>query len=275
MALEVQNATERNQYPSLEDVLELTDIEVLHPGGLQITKRIGEIIELEGREVLDVACGKGVLPVYYAKNNGATVTGIDINPRMIESSIERALKDGVDHCTKFQQADALNLPFGDNSFDVVVNECAVGLTPNPQKCLNEMVRVTKGGGNVVIHESTWLKENIPQEMKRDISTRLGTVPFELSEWKEMMHNAGLTNLWVEDWSGLESVCMMRIDRKITKYEDMFSLREKITSVIPRVIRRYGLSGMRYAQKSAQIAGQAYTDGTIGYFLIKGEKSIQG
>jgi ubiquinone/menaquinone biosynthesis C-methylase UbiE len=135
--------------PTIEDALEISGIEVLHPGGYELSKRIGEITDIKGKKVLDVACGRGAFACYYARNFNTNIIGVDINPKMVEASIERARKDGVEHLTEFKVAGALSLPYPDSSFDAVINECAVGLTSDPQKCLNEMVRVAKLGGDIV------------------------------------------------------------------------------------------------------------------------------
>ncbi|MEE9171213.1 MAG: class I SAM-dependent methyltransferase, partial [bacterium] len=82
--------------PSIEDILELSGIDILHPGGFEITKRIGEIVDMTGKKVLDVACGRGTLPCYYAREFRARITGIDLNPEMIESAVKKAASEGVE-----------------------------------------------------------------------------------------------------------------------------------------------------------------------------------
>lgn len=263
----------RKNKPSLEDVLELSGIEVLHPGGFALSKRIGEIVDLHEREVLDVSCGRGAFACYYARLFGARVTGVDISPEMIDSCIARAGREGVEDLTEFMVADSLALPFPGNSFDVSINECAVGLTSDPQKCLSEMVRVTKRGGCIVIHESVWLKE-LPDEERRDVAERLGTVPFALSEWKDMLRAAGAGCIRVEDWSGVEKMAMIRPGRKMTTIGDLFSLREKVSVVLPRVIKRFGLRGVLYLEKSQRMITPLYLNGIIGYSLIWGKKAVE-
>jgi len=259
-----------NNEPSLEDVLELSGIEVLHPGGFALSKRIGDIVNLKDKEVLDVSCGRGAFACYYAKNFRARVTGVDISPEMIESSITKAEQEGVEGLTEFKVADSLELPFLENSFDIVINECAVGLTSDPQKCLSEMARVTKPGGCIVIHESLWLKE-LPEDEKRDIAERLGTVPFTLSEWRDMLSIAGADDIWDEDWSGIDKMAKIRPGRKITSIGNLFSFWEKVTVVLPRVVKRFGLGGLLYLYKSQKIITPLYLNGTIGYCLIRGKK----
>lgn len=261
----------RTQKPTLEDILELSGIDILHPGGFEITKRIGKIVSLKGKEVLDVACGRGTLPCYYAKRFGAKIIGIDLSSEMIESAVKRAVREKVEDLTEFKVADALALSFEDNSFDVVINECAVGLTSNPQKCLDEMTRVTKPGGYVVIHESTWLS-NMAEEEKTEIVRRLGTVPYTLSEWKEMLLRAGLTNLWTENWSRLENLYKVMFDREVQSIDKMFSLLEKVFTIYPKIVSRYGIKGMFHAYESTLRIIPLYLDRKLGYFLIKGQKT---
>ncbi len=43
--------------PTIEEALEISGIEVLHPGGYELSRRIGEIADIKGKKVLDVACG--------------------------------------------------------------------------------------------------------------------------------------------------------------------------------------------------------------------------
>ncbi|MBI2952922.1 MAG: methyltransferase domain-containing protein [Chloroflexi bacterium] len=262
--------TRDKRKPTIEDVLELSGIELLHPGGFDITRRIGEIVEMKGKKVLDVSCGRGILPAYYAKNFGARIVGVDLSPEMIRSSVARAKREGVESQTEFKVANSLDLPFEDCSFDLAVNECAVGLTPDPQKCLDEMARVTKPGGYVVIHESTWLKE-MGQPEKADIARRLGTVPYTLAEWKGMMASAGLTDLWAEDWSAPENAAKIRPDRKVKNANDLFSLWEMLSSILPRLIFKYGITSIGHIYESMGKVYPLYLNGTLGYFLLRGQK----
>src|SRR5215203_4258817 len=70
-----------------------------------------------GTKVLDVACGTGNLALPAARA-GATVTGVDIAPNLVEQARENAKAEGLD--VQFDEGDAEALPYGDASFDVVV-----------------------------------------------------------------------------------------------------------------------------------------------------------
>ncbi len=257
--------------PTIEDAIEASGIEVLHPGGYGITRRIAGITDLKNKKVLDVASGRGTSACYYAANYNTRVTGIDINPDMVKSATDRAKKKGMEHNTEFKTGNALALPFADNTFDAVINEGAAGLTADPQKCLGEMVRVTKPGGDIVFHDNTWLKP-VPDAVKRDLSLRFGAVPYRLDEWASMLEKAGAVDIWTEDWSSIEgSITKMRTDRDVKRLEDMFTRGEKYFNIYPKIFLKSGLQGLLYLNGSSKVIFRLYHSGTLGYYLIKGKK----
>ncbi len=105
----------------------------------------------------------------------------------------------------------------------------------------------------------------------DIAKRLGTVPYTLSEWRKMLNKSGAINIWDEDWSGIKNIIKIRPDRKITKGSDLFSLWEKTTIIFPRVIKRFGLKGLFYINNSQKKITSLYSNETLGYCLVRGQK----
>ena len=96
-----------------------------------------------------------------ARRFGADVTGIDIADEMVLAASKRAARAGVADRVRFRRGDSQRLPFASAAFDVVVNECAVGIPDDSQAVLDEMLRVVRPGGVVVIHESTW-RRSLPR-----------------------------------------------------------------------------------------------------------------
>lgn len=103
-----------------------------------------------GTTMLDVACGTGNLAIPAAKA-GATVTGVDIAPNLIDQAIERAAADGVD--ARFDVGDAEDLPYGDGSFDIVMTMFGAMFAPRPDVTAAELKRVCRSGG--VIAMANW------------------------------------------------------------------------------------------------------------------------
>jgi ubiquinone/menaquinone biosynthesis C-methylase UbiE len=160
--------------PTVEDAAEISGIETLHPGGFALTRRTAEVAGLRpGLRVLDVSSGRGTQAVFYAVEYGVDVTGVDLSPEMVRKATERAASAGVSERVRFAEGDSQALPWPDGTFDVVINECAVGIPDDSQAVVREMARVVKPGGRVVIHESTWRKSMTACE-KDDLAERYGT-----------------------------------------------------------------------------------------------------
>jgi len=259
--------------PTIEDVIEISGIEILHPGGYALTKRTAELCELkEGMHILDVSSGRGTQSIFYAQNYGVKVTGLDISEEMIKTATSRAIDSRLSDRVKFVLGDSQNLPFSDNTFDVVINECAVGIPDDSQKVLDEMIRVVKPGGAVAIHESTWKKSLSAQE-KEEISERYGTTPLEFQEWVGMLKKAGATEITSEfdQWSKPEMFWNIRKDRKVKKFKAVMSHGEK-TKTAFRVIRKYGISRVPKVFQNENYFYHVIMDGKLGYALFKGVKS---
>jgi demethylmenaquinone methyltransferase / 2-methoxy-6-polyprenyl-1,4-benzoquinol methylase len=100
-----------------------------------------------GSRALDVATGTGDLAVELERR-GASVTGMDFSPAMLELAREKA--PGVE----FEEGDALSLRYGDGEFDAVTVGFGARNFSDLDVGLREMARVTKPGGRVVVLEIT-------------------------------------------------------------------------------------------------------------------------
>lgn len=70
--------------PTIEEVVEISGIETLHPGGFALTRRTAEVAAMRpGLDVLDVSSGRGTQAVFYAREYGVRVMGVDIAPDMV------------------------------------------------------------------------------------------------------------------------------------------------------------------------------------------------
>ena len=106
-----------------------------------------------GSEVLDVACGTGVVALTAARL-GARVTGLDLTPELIARARENAALMKLE--ASFGEADAEALPLPDAKFDVVVSQFGHMFAPRPDVVIKEMLRVLKPGGRIAF--STWPPE---------------------------------------------------------------------------------------------------------------------
>ncbi|MEX0345000.1 MAG: class I SAM-dependent methyltransferase [Rhizobiaceae bacterium] len=128
--------------------------------------RIGVTLQITGEElaeaaetrpntnVLDVAAGNGNATLAFARRF-ANVTSTDYVGHLLESGRARAEAEGLD--VDYMVADAENLPFSDDSFDMTISTFGVMFAPNQIKSAAEMMRVVKPGGKVAM--ANWTPES--------------------------------------------------------------------------------------------------------------------
>ena len=96
--------------------------------------------------VLDVACGYGNTAI-TARMMGAKVTGIDITPKLLALAKEEEKIAGINGI-EWREGDVENLPFEDESFDVVLSTFGHIFAPNQDLAGKEIIRVLKKGGRL-------------------------------------------------------------------------------------------------------------------------------
>ena len=108
----------------------------------------------QGEKVLDVATGTGDLAFAFSRVVGrgaGSVTGVDFVPKMIELA-DQKLKKRPQEGLSFQVANAMELPFEEESFNVVSISFGIRNVESPATALQEFYRVLKPGGRVVVLE---------------------------------------------------------------------------------------------------------------------------
>ena len=100
-------------------------------------------------KVLDVGCGSGEFTFYLAgETKDVCFTGLDLDGQLVEAARSRASDFGNDNSFQFMQGDALQLPFDDGTFDLVVSQTFLINIPDYRGALQEMKRVCRPGGLV-------------------------------------------------------------------------------------------------------------------------------
>jgi ubiquinone/menaquinone biosynthesis C-methylase UbiE len=98
--------------------------------------------------VLEVAPGPGFLAIEMARNGKMRVTGLDISRTFVDLARRNAAQAGVR--VDFRSGNAAQMPFGENSFDLLVCRAAFKNFSEPEKALQEMRRVLRPGGTGII-----------------------------------------------------------------------------------------------------------------------------
>lgn len=164
-----------------------------HMGGLNATNELLKMCyATKERYVLVVGCGVGITPLYIAKEYGCNVVGVDISEKMVEWSKKRAKRDKLKHKVDLKVADAQNLPFNDETFDIVICESVNAFIENKPGAISEYYRVTKPGGYIGFNECTWIKTPPPKDLAQYLNqTMSGAIFLTPSGWIELFKNAGL------------------------------------------------------------------------------------
>ena len=102
-----------------------------------------------GTRVLDVGCGDGTTAIPAARR-GAEVLGVDIARNLVAAANARVVAEGVANC-RFQHGDAMDLAdVDDASFDLTMSIFGAMFAPRPVDVAEELVRVTRPGGRIVM-----------------------------------------------------------------------------------------------------------------------------
>lgn len=121
---------------------------VFAPGRAAAIALAEEICGPAGGRILEVGVGTGIsLPQYAPQNR---LVGIDICEPMLKQAAERVAEHKLTHVETLSVMDAANLALADASFDVVVAQFVITAVPQPEATLDEFVRVTKPGGEIVL-----------------------------------------------------------------------------------------------------------------------------
>ncbi|MEM7593079.1 MAG: methyltransferase domain-containing protein [Cyanobacteria bacterium P01_A01_bin.83] len=161
------------------------------------------------QNIIDVGCGIGGSTIYLAQKFGCKATGITLSPVQASRAKERAVETGLDNRVSFEVANALDMPFEDNTFDLVWSLESGEHMPDKTKFLAECYRVLKPGGKMIF--ATWCHretDSVAGDLTADEVAHLKEIyrvyclPYviSLSEYRAIATELGFQNLKSDDWS---------------------------------------------------------------------------
>ena len=160
----------------------------LRPGGKLATDWLIEQGQFSSdKKVLEVACNMGTTTIELAKKYGCQITAVDLDPKALEQAHLAAAKVGVEEFVTFEKANAMKLPYEDDTFDIVINEAMLTMQTEKGKvkCMEEYYRVLKPGGVLLTHD-VMLKqkdEAVRVELSRAINVNVG--PLTEGSWIQL------------------------------------------------------------------------------------------
>lgn len=134
----------------------------LSPGGDAETAMVLDGLDLDGLRVLDIGCGTGGCAFFIHDHHGpASVTGVDVEPGVVQKANAEAADRGVDARVRFVAVEPGPLPFADGSFDVVFSKDSIVHIADKHSLAAEIARVLSPGG--VFACSDWMKgDDLPK-----------------------------------------------------------------------------------------------------------------
>jgi SAM-dependent methyltransferase len=142
--------------PDTREYFREIDARIFHPRYMRLTvaegdgrpfSRYVDFASLPGKDVLEVGCGSGIAVQLFAEA-GAKVTAVDLTPWAVRTT--QARLRAFDLEGDVREADGEDLPFADESFDLVFSWGVIHHTSNMAKALSELVRTCRPEGTIVL-----------------------------------------------------------------------------------------------------------------------------
>jgi ubiquinone/menaquinone biosynthesis C-methylase UbiE len=165
-----------------------------HIGGSKATRELLGMCQISSEKVvLNVGCGAGGTTTFIVENYGCRVVGVDIKENMIESARNWAQRKGAEHKTDFRVADAQELPFEDDTFDILICESVNIFIPDKAKAAREYKRVIKPGGAIGLNEPIFIKPPSPAA-KKILQEFVGHEILPPADWEALISDISLSNI---------------------------------------------------------------------------------
>ncbi len=231
-----------------------------HPGGLELTERLGDLLELRsGKQVLDVASGTGASAVFLAERFGCEVVGLDYSTELVGQARGRAREAGLDHLVRFEQGDSESLPFPDGTFDALICECSFCTFPDKHSAADEFARVLRPGGRVGLSDIT-LSGPLPPELTGLLAQIICIADaLPLDRYESLLEGAGFQIDRVEPHPEVLESTVRDVTAKLFGAELILK------------IKKIELPGVDLTQAMSVAASAAETieEGTLSYGLLVG------
>ncbi|OOF82970.1 hypothetical protein BKG92_04855 [Rodentibacter ratti] len=175
----------------------------LRPGGKKATDwLIGNGDFTQDKKVLEVACNMGTTAIGLAKQFGCHIEGVDLDEEALEKAKANIVANNLQDKIHVQRANAMKLPFADETFDIVINEAMLTMLPveAKKKAIAEYFRVLKQGGFLLTHDVMLVGEDhqaMLDNMRKAIN--ITVTPLTKEGWKGLFQESGFRN--VDTFSG--------------------------------------------------------------------------
>ena len=175
----------------------------LRPGGRKATDWLIASGDFnKDKKVLEVACNMCTTAIGLVKQYGCRIEGVDLDENALEKAKANIAANNLQDKIHVQRANAMKLPFEDNTFDIVINEAMLTMLPveAKMKAVAEYFRVLKPGGFLLTHDVMLVGDDhktILENMRNAINVTV--TPLTKEGWKQVFLDSGFRN--IETFSG--------------------------------------------------------------------------
>ncbi len=131
---------------------DISAVDEFHVRGAEVSLELARLLPMQGAKVLDVGCGIGGPARMLADEMNCEVTGIDLNPEFVRTAGKLSELIGLQDKVNFITGDALQLPFEDQSFEVVWTQHVQMNIEDKTRFYSEINRVLNNGGTFIYYD---------------------------------------------------------------------------------------------------------------------------
>ncbi|RKY95195.1 MAG: SAM-dependent methyltransferase [Ignavibacteriae bacterium] len=180
-------------------IKDLVPVDAFHIRGIEATKELASLIEIKpDYKILDIGCGIGGSARFLASKYKCFVTGVDVTEEYCKAAIELSKLLNLEDKTDFSHADAIDLPFENESFNIVWSEHVQMNVENKQKFYQEIYRVLKSGGKLLFYDVfkgrgdeifypvPWANDSSTDFLTEQNETKylIGSLDFKINYWED-------------------------------------------------------------------------------------------
>lgn len=174
-----------------------------------------ELDKIEYKDLLDCGCGTGaMISLLHENDSSKNYTGLDITPRMIKVANEKKLQSA-----QFIVGDCEEIPFEDESFDVIICTNSFHHYPNPQRFFDNAYRVLRKGGYLILQDYTASKALVwfLNHTEMPIANVIGHGDVAMHTQKEVSEFCQKANLQVEKLQASKGMRLHLVAKKTKAY----------------------------------------------------------
>ncbi|MGH7483175.1 MAG: class I SAM-dependent methyltransferase [Longimicrobiales bacterium] len=252
--------------PTVLGLARLSHRTTLSPGEETVYRRIAQLVELDGGdEFLMFPSGRGTASLFLARTADAAGSGVDPDAELVAFAAELAREAGLEGRLHYDVAPGFELPYKNGVFDLTIGDVGLAALRQPAAAVKELARVTRPMGNVALIQPVW-SQQVEPERRGPLIAHLGVRPFLIMEWKQMLRDAGVVDLKVEDLTDSPGSWQTLLG---TGALDLPSVRER-SEMFWRAWRTWGWRGLRRSLAAVhELRHLILRERILGLALIRG------